>query len=120
MGSAESPFARRMTRQRQSIVAILTIVLSLLLSFHFWAPPTYRPDLHALKPSTWLPSSVTRSHTVTLVAGRKHDGEDSVAWIDTLKHVTNKAVYVVDDLEAPLHIGANHGVFLLIPSENKE
>jgi len=109
MGSAESPLVRRMTRHRQGIVAILTILLGLLLLFHFWAPNNYRPDLHALRPATWLPSSITHSHTVTLVAGRKHDSEASVAWIDSLKHVTTKAVYVVDDVEAPLHIGANHG-----------
>ena len=49
-------------------------------------------------------------YTTTVVLGRLNQDRESTFWVDEkLKGITNKAVYVVDDTHAPLHLPENHG-----------
>lgn len=50
------------------------------------------------------------THTTTVVAGRLASEESEASWItEKLHDVTRRAVYVVDDSEALLHLEKNHG-----------
>jgi len=49
-------------------------------------------------------------YSTTIVVGRLNDDPAGVAWIhDTLKDIPNKAIYIVDDVNAPLHLDRNKG-----------
>lgn len=55
-------------------------------------------------------SNVSSSHyTSTIVLGRLNKDSEGVAWVSKLKDITTEAIYVVDDVHAPLHLQENHG-----------
>jgi len=48
--------------------------------------------------------------TTTIVVGRLDKDPAGVAWLhDELKDITTKAIYIVDDVNAPLHLDRNKG-----------
>lgn len=48
-------------------------------------------------------------YTTSLVLGRLTKEAEGIEWVDKLRGFTNKAIYVVDDVRAPLHLPQNHG-----------
>ncbi|KAI9718469.1 MAG: hypothetical protein M1828_006714 [Chrysothrix sp. TS-e1954] len=113
-----APRPRSIKRFLYPFIAIL-LLFTLLLGSRLYTPIQARffanrypfPGAELLLPyhssSARLPSS---PYTTTVVTGRLDDDPFQVDWImRKIRDLTTKAIYIVDDPGAPLHLPRNHG-----------